>query len=225
MSWWLPPQYSTFGPAIDGLFIAILIITGIAFVIVEAGLIWFAIKYRGRPGRKAFYTHGITKAEVIWTAIPAVTVVALGLVSNHYWVQMKGRNSVPADAMPIRVDVKQFEWNFTHPGPDGQLETADDIKLRNQMHIPVNKPVLAHLEAEDVIHSFFVPEFRVKQDAVPGMHISAWFQATRAGTYEIGCAELCGMGHYKMRARVIVHEPDEFQTWMTQQATPTEATP
>ena len=225
MSWWLPPQYSTFGPAIDGLFIAILIITGIAFVVVEAGLVWFAIKYRGRPGRKAFYTHGFTKAEVIWTAIPAVTVVALGLVSNHYWVQMKGRNSVPADAMPIVAHAKQFEWNFVHPGPDGQIGSGDDIKLRNQLHIPVNRPVNVALEAEDVIHSFFVPEFRVKQDAVPGMHINAWFQATRAGTYEIGCAELCGMGHYKMRARVIVHEPDEFQAWMTQQATPTEATP
>ena len=225
MSWWLPPQYSTFGPAIDGLFTAILIITGIAFVIVEAGLIWFAIKYRGRPGRKAFYTHGFTKAEVIWTAIPAVTVVALGLVSNHYWVQMKGRNSIPADAMPIAVHVKQFEWNFTHPGPDGQLGTADDIKLRNQLHIIVDKPVVAHLEAEDVIHSFFVPEFRVKQDAVPGMKINAWFQPTKVGEYEIGCAELCGMGHYKMRARVFVHTAEEFQTWMTQQATPTEATP
>ena len=218
MSWWLPPQYSTFGPAIDGLFTAILIITGIAFVIVEAGLIWFAIKYRGRPGRKAFYTHGFIKAEVIWTAIPAVTVVALGLVSNHYWVQMKGRKSIPADAMPIGVHVKQFEWNFTHPGPDGQLETADDIKLRNQLHIVVDKPVVVHLEAEDVIHSFFVPEFRVKQDAVPGMHITAWFQATKTGEFEIGCAELCGMGHYKMRARVFVHTPEEFNAWLTQQA-------
>jgi len=226
MSWWLPRQASTFGPAIDGLFLAILIITGIAFVIVEAGLVWFSIKYRARPGRKAFYTHGITKAEVIWTAIPAVTVVALGLVSNHYWVQMKGRHSVPADAMPIGVHVKQFEWNFTHPGPDGQLGTADDIKLRNQLHVIVNRPVAVQLEAEDVIHSFFVPEFRLKQDAVPGMHITAWFQPTQTGEYEIGCAELCGMGHYKMRARVFVHTPEEFQTWMTERAAAAaEATP
>src|SRR5438132_1653842 len=93
--WWLPQQGSTFAGPIDGLFIAILIITGIAFVLVEAGLIWFIVKYRG-PGRKAFYTHGNTRAEVIWTTIPAVTMVALGLVSNHYWVQIKGRNSMRA---------------------------------------------------------------------------------------------------------------------------------
>lgn len=218
MSWWLPRQASTFGPSIDGLFTAILIITGIAFVVVEVGLVWFAIKYRGRPGRKAFYTHGFTKAEVIWTAIPAVTVVALGLVSNHYWVQMKGRNSVPPNAIPVGVLAKQFEWRFTHAGPDNQLNTADDITVRNQLHIPVNNPVLAHLEAEEVIHSFFVPEFRLKQDAVPGMHIAAWFQPTDTGQYEIACAELCGMGHYKMRARVFVHTADSYQAWMAQQA-------
>lgn len=226
MSWWLPPQYSTFGPKIDGLFTAILIITGIAFVIVEVGLVWFAIQYRGRPGRKAFYTHGFTKAEVIWTAVPAVTVVALGLISNHYWVEMKGRNSIPANAVPVGVHVKQFEWRFTHVGPDGQLGTADDITLRNQMHIVVDQPAVARLEAEDVIHSFFVPEFRVKQDAVPGMHINAWFQPTKVGEYEIGCAELCGMGHYKMRARVFVHTPEDYQAWMAQQvAAATEAAP
>jgi len=98
MHWWLPLKGSTFAGPIDGLFIAILIITGIAFVLVEAGLVWFVVKYRGRPGRKAFYTHGNTRAEVIWTTIPAVTMVALGLVSNHYWVQIKGRDSVPANA-------------------------------------------------------------------------------------------------------------------------------
>src|SRR2546425_4235108 len=108
MHWWMPLKGSTFAGEIDGLFLAILIITGIAFVIVEAGLVWFVIKYRARPGRKAYYTHGSTRAEIIWTTIPAVTVVALGLVSNHYLVQMKGRNSVPADAYPIGVPAKQI---------------------------------------------------------------------------------------------------------------------
>src|SRR3989441_11373811 len=98
MHWWLPLKGSTFAGEIDGLFLAILIITGIAFVIVEVGLLWFVVKYRGRPGRKAYYTHGSTRAEVIWTAIPAVTMVALGLISNHYWVKIKGRNSVPPNA-------------------------------------------------------------------------------------------------------------------------------
>jgi cytochrome c oxidase subunit 2 len=147
-----------------------------------------------------------------------VTVVALGIVSNHYWVVIKGRDSVPANAYPVGVHAKQFEWRMTYAGADGQLGTADDFTVRNQLHIPVNQPILVHLSAEDVIHSFFVPEFRLKQDAVPGMQIRVWFQATKTGEYEIGCAELCGMGHYKMRARVFVHTPEEFTAWMAQAA-------
>src|SRR5919197_435186 len=127
MHWGFPPAASTFAGPIDGLFFAILIITGIAFVIVEVGLVTFLVRYRGRPGRKAHYTHGSTRAEVIWTAIPAVTMVALGLVSNHYWVEIKGRNSVPAAAYPIAIHAKQFEWQVTYPGPDGQLGTAGDF--------------------------------------------------------------------------------------------------
>jgi cytochrome c oxidase subunit II len=218
MSWWLPPAASTFAGPIDGLFLTILIITGIALVIVEVGLVWFIVQYRGRPGRKAYYTHGSTRAEVIWTAIPAVTVVALGIVSNIYWVRIKGRDSVPPNAYAVNIHVKQFEWQMTYSGPDGQLGTADDFTVRNQLHIPVDQPVVVHLTSEDVIHSFFVPEFRVKQDAVPGLTINVWFQATKTGEYEIGCAELCGMGHYRMRARVFVHTPDEFNAWLVQAA-------
>src|SRR6184192_2071807 len=218
MSWWLPLKGSTFAGEIDGLFIAILVITGIAFVIVEAGLIWFVVRYRARPGRKAFYTHGSTRAEVIWTAIPAVTMVALGLVSNHYWVIIKDKKSIPPNAYHIGVHAKQFEWQVSYAGPDGKLGTDDDITVRNQLHVPVNQPVAVELSSEDAIHSFFVPEFRLKQDAVPGMHIMAWFQATKTGEFELGCAELCGMGHYKMRARVFVHTPDEYKAWVAQQA-------
>lgn len=218
MNWWLPPAASTFAGPIDALFLAILIITGIALVLVEVGLVVFIVKYRERPGRKAFYTHGSTRAEVIWTAIPAVTMVALGLVSNHYWGWMKEPSRVPANAYHLGVHAKQFEWRVTYPGPDAKLGTDDDFMVRNQLHIPVDQPVAVELSSEDVIHSFFVPEFRVKQDAVPGMHIIAWFQATKTGEYEIGCAELCGMGHYKMRARVFVHTPEEFTAWTAQQA-------
>src|ERR1700739_1701511 len=121
MHWWLPPKASTFTGPIDGPFLAILIITGIAFALVEVGLIWFIVAYRQRPGRKAFYTHGNTRAEVIWTAIPAVTMVILGIASNGLWVQIKGRHSVPPNAYPIGVHAKQFEWWITYPGPDGTL--------------------------------------------------------------------------------------------------------
>ncbi len=176
------------------------------------------MKYRQRPGQKAFYTHGNTRAEVIWTTIPAVTMVALGLISNHYWVKIKGRHSVPANAYPIAIHAKQFEWQVTYPGADGQLGTSDDFTVRNQLHVPVGRPVVVHLSSEDVIHSFFVPVFRVKQDAVPGMDINAWFQATVPGTYELGCAELCGLGHYRMRAQVVVHTQEDYDAWMKQAA-------
>src|SRR5437016_5678243 len=218
MHWWLPLKGSTFAGEVDGLFLAITIITGIAFVLVEVGLIWFVVKYRQRPGQKAFYTHGNTRAEVIWTTIPAVTMVALGLISNHYWVKIKGRHSVPANAYPIAIHAKQFEWQVTYPGADGQLGTSDDFTVRNQLHVPVGRPVVVHLSSEDVIHSFFVPVFRVKQDAVPGMDINAWFQARVPGTYELGCAEQCGLGHYRMRAQVVVHTQEDYDAWMKQAA-------
>ncbi len=210
MSWWLPPAASTFAGDIDFMFTLILVITGIALVVVEAGVISFAIRYRARPGRRAFYTHGSAKAEVVWSAVPAVTVVILGIMSNGLWTKIKGRDSVPAGAYPIGVRAKQFEWRFTYPGPDGQFGTADDFTVRNQLHVPVGRPVVVHLTAEDVIHSFFVPEFRLKQDAVPGMDIQAWFQATKVDSLELGCAELCGMGHYKMRARVWVWPAEQY---------------
>ncbi|PYO95197.1 MAG: cytochrome c oxidase subunit II [Gemmatimonadetes bacterium] len=218
MRWWLPDAGSTFAGPIDGLFTAILIITGIALVLVEVGLVTFAIRYRGRPGRKAFYTHGSTRAEVIWTAIPAVTMVALGLISNHYWVLIKDKKSVPPNAYRLGVHAKQFEWQVTYPGADGKLGTSDDFTVRNQLHVIVNQPTAVELTSEDAIHSFFVPEWRLKQDAVPGMHITAWFQATKTGEFELGCAELCGMGHYRMRARVFVQTPDEYKAWVAQQA-------
>lgn len=219
MPWWLPPQASTFAPPIDGMFLAILIITGIAFVIVEVGLIWFSIKYRARPGRKAHFTHGNATAEYIWTAVPAVVCVGLALVSNHYWKEMKGRNSIPADAYPIKVHAKQFEWLFTYPGPDGQLGTDDDIAdVRNKLHVPLGRAVVLEQESEDVIHSVFVPSFRLKQDVVPGMNIRAWFIATQVGEYDMACAELCGMGHYKMRAKVTVQSQAEFAAWLAKAA-------
>src|SRR6266704_766327 len=135
MHWWLPLKGSTFAGEVDGLFLAITIITGIAFVLVEVGLIWFVVKYRQRPGQKAFYTHGNTRAEVIWTTIPAVTMVALGLISNHYWVKIKGRHSVPANAYPIAIHAKQFEWQVTYPGADGQLgRLRNDDRCRDGAH-------------------------------------------------------------------------------------------
>jgi cytochrome c oxidase subunit 2 len=225
LSWLLPPGASTFVREIDPIYYMILVITGVAFVLVEVALVWFLVRYRGRPGRRAHYTHGNNRAEVIWTAVTALVVVMIGLTSRGAWAHIKGRDSAPPGSYPIRVHVKQFEWIFTYPGPDGQLGNADDFTVRNQLHIPVNTPILAHLESEDVIHSFWIPAFRIKQDAVPGMHITAWFQPTQVGTFEIGCAELCGLGHYRMRGMVTVHSREDFDRWSAAQRARAAGTP
>jgi cytochrome c oxidase subunit 2 len=217
MGWILPEGASTFAADIDFLYYLILVLTGIAFVVVEVGLVWFLFKYRAQPGKKAHYTHGSTKAEIIWTAVPAVTVLILGLMSGGLWNKIKGRDSVPADAIEFGLLAKQFEWNVTYAGADGRLGTGDEFEVRNQLHIPVNRPVVLRMGAEDVIHSFFVPQFRVKQDAMPGQVINVWFEATIPGEYEIACAELCGLGHYRMRGMVTVHTEEDYQAWLASQ--------
>ena len=217
MDWMLPPAFSTFAPGIDRIYYVILVLTAVAFVIVEAGLLWFAIQYRARPGRKAYYTHGNVTAEIVWTAVPAVTVVILGIMSAPVWNRIKGRDSVPPDAVPVGVRGQQFEWQVTYPGADGQLGSDDDFTVRNQLHVVVNRPTVVRLTAEDVIHSFFVPAFRLKQDAVPGMEINVWFEPTQTGRYELACAELCGLGHYRMRAFVDVHTEEDYQRWLAEQ--------
>ena len=213
LTWLLPPGASTFVGEIDWLYDTILVITGIAFVLTEAALVWFLVKYRGRPGRKAMYHHGNAKAEYIWTGVTALVVVWIGLASSGGWHRIKSSAGIPPDAYPMGIQAKQFEWHFTYPGPDGKLGTADDFTVRSQLHVPVNRPIVATMESEDVIHSFFVAPFRIKQDVVPGMHIRVWFQPTKVGTYELGCAELCGLGHYRMRAVVTVHTQEDYDRW------------
>ncbi len=217
MDWALPPNYSTQGETIDLLFWIILVITGIAFVLVEFGIIWFIFKYRRREGRKAHYTHGSQRLEVIWTAVPAVVILVLGVYSGRVWASIKSPDSFPQGALTVGVMAKQFEWNVTYPGVDRVLRTDDDFTVRNQFHFPAGEPIVVELESEDVLHSFFIPELRVKQDAVPGMMIPIWFDATEPGEFQIGCAELCGSGHYRMRASVTVHTPEDFRAWYTEQ--------
>jgi cytochrome c oxidase subunit 2 len=130
---------------------------------------------------------------------------------------VKDPDHFPTNAFEVRARAEQFEWNITYPGSDGVLGTDDDFTVRNQLHVPVDEPVVVHLEAMDVIHSFFVPAFRVKQDAVPGMNTRLWFEANQTGEFELACAELCGLGHYRMRARVFVHSQDEFESWLAEQ--------
>lgn len=215
---WLPEQASTYAGQLDMGFWVVTVIVGIAFVLVEAALVWFVIRYRARPGRRAEFIHGSTKAEVIWTAIPALTVVGIGVWSAGLWREIKGRDQLPANALHVAVVAKQFEWNVTYPGLDGELRTDDDFTRRNALEIPVNRPVVVELTSEDVIHSFFIPVFRIKQDAVPGMRIPVWFEATKTGEFELACAELCGNSHYTMQGRVRVHTAEDYDAWVRSQS-------
>jgi cytochrome c oxidase subunit 2 len=212
----LPEQASTYAHEIDGIFHLIMWITGIVFVIVEALFVYFLWKYRHREGRQAHYTHGNNRLEVIWTIIPALICVMLALISRRIWSEIKER--MPTDAMQIQVTGEQFAWNIRYPGPDGKFGTADDILTLNQLHFPVGKPVVAELTSKDVIHSFFLPEFRVKQDAVPGMKTKIWFEALRVGHWEIACAELCGLGHFRMKGFVTVDTPEDYEKWLAEQS-------
>lgn len=216
----MPEPASTFGAGIDSIYYIILWITGAIFVLVETALIVFIIRYRHREGRVAVHTHGSKKAEIVWTVIPFILVLFIVYASNGVWLEVKRPTldgEVLADAMPVRVIAKQFEWNVTYPGPDGELDTGDDFVKRNQLHVPVGRAIKIDLGSEDVIHSFFLPDFRVKQDAVPGMTIPVWFEATRTGEFPLACAELCGLGHYRMRASLTVHEAADFDLWQSQE--------
>lgn len=216
-SWLLPETVSTFGPALDNLYYVILWITGVVFFATEITLVVFLVKYRHKEGRKAAYIHGSNKAEVIWTVIPFIIVMGLAIYSKGLWDEIRDPDRIPANAYQIDVMAKQYEWNATYAGADGQIGTADDFVSRNVLHMPVDQPVVVHLRAEDVIHSFFLPDFRVKQDAVPGMMTRVWFEATRTGEFTLACAELCGLGHYRMRGTIIVHSPADFQAWLAGQ--------
>jgi cytochrome c oxidase subunit II len=211
LNWWLPENVSTFGRDIDWLFHLIYAITAITGILVFVALIAFLVLYRDRPGRRARYTHGNTTLEIVWTIVPALILVVLTFLSVPAWSKIK--MSQPATDLVILVNAKQFNWQVSYPGPDGKFGTADDKQFLDELHVPVNKPVKVILKSQDVIHSFFVPSFRIKQDAVPGREISAWFDATKPGKYEWPCAELCGFGHSGMKGWVYVHTPADYEKW------------
>lgn len=236
---WLPENISTFGEGIDYLFYLIYYITVAIFVLVYAVYITFVIRYRRRKKTaRAYHYHGNNLLEFTWTALPFVLFAFLALYSDIIWREVKYESHKPNPDMEIEVMGQTFMWHFRYPGSDGifgrkdqmLISTTnpfgldpsdpngkDDLIMLNQMHIPINKTVLVRGSSMDVIHSFFVPNMRVKQDFVPGGWYSTWFNARKTGAYEIACAELCGRGHYLMRATLTVHSQEEFDTWIDQQ--------
>jgi cytochrome c oxidase subunit 2 len=214
LSWWLPENVSTYGQEIDWLFYLIYWITGITFVLVTVAFLAFLVLYRDRPGRRARYTHGSTPLEIVWTVVPSLILVVLTFLSVPAWSKIK--MSMPQTDFVLQVTGKQFNWQVTYPGPDGKFGTADDKTLLDEMHVPVGRPIRVNLRSQDVIHSFFVPQFRLKQDAVPGREIPAWFEVTKPGKYELPCAELCGFGHSGMKGWVFAHTAEDYAKWEAQ---------
>jgi cytochrome c oxidase subunit II len=215
---WLPEDVSTFGSEIDSLFYLIYYITAATFILVTVLMILFLILYRHREGRRATYSHGNTTLEIIWTIIPAAILIVLSFMSVTTWAKVK--RHAPESDFEVRVTAKQFNWVMAYPGPDGKLGTEDDVNFDNDLHVPVNKVVRVQLLAADVIHSFFLPNLRVKQDAVPGRNILVWFEATKPGKYELPCAELCGFGHSGMKGWLYVHPPEEYAQWAQENLAP-----
>jgi len=215
MMGWLPENVSTYGKDIDRLFYIIYYITGVSFLLVSGTMVVFLVLYRQREGRRATYVHGNTTLEIIWTIVPAIILVVLSFMSQASWGNIKGR--VPPSDVHVQVTGKQFNWEILYPGPDGKIGTADDLQMDNELHVPVGKVVRVTLKAKDVIHSFFLPNLRLKQDAVPGREIQAWFEATKPGRYELPCAELCGFGHSGMLGHLTVHTADDYDKWVKEQ--------
>ena len=208
---WLPEDVSTFGQEIDSLFYLIYYITAATFILVTVLMVVFLVMYRQREGRRATYSHGNTTLEIIWTIVPAAILIVLSFMSVSTWAKVK--RQAPETDFELQVTAKQFNWEIVYPGADRKFGTPDDVKFDNDLHVPVNKVVRIHLQSSDVIHSLFLPNLRLKQDAVPGRSILVWFEATKPGKYELPCAELCGFGHSGMKGWLFVDTPEEYQKW------------
>lgn len=236
--WWFPELASVRGADIDGVFSAVLIVTGIAFIGVQATLGYFVARYGSRGTERAGYWHDNPKAEAGLLIGTAVIMTILVFMGQRVWASIYFVDA-PTGTMEVQVTGEQFSWNFHYAGPDGVFgrtdpklitdtnqvgidkkdpASADDIVVVNEMHVVVDKPFKVRLRSKDVIHSFFLPNMRVKQDAVPGMAIAIWLTPTKAGKYEIACAELCGLGHYKMKGTLIVEKTQQdLDNWVKKQ--------
>jgi len=206
---WLPPQVTTTAGATDLVFYFIYWISVFFFILIVGLMVYFAIRYRRRyAGRKATgtATHS-TALELTWTFIPLVLVLVMFYMGFRGYMDIA---NPPGDAMEVYVNARKWSWSFTYP--NGHVD--------NQLHVPVDQPVRLILSSADVIHSFYVPAFRLKKDAVPGRYNQAWFEANKTGEYIALCAEYCGTEHSNMWARVIVHEPGMFEGWLTDASDP-----
>ena len=197
-----PVQASTMARNVDALYIFLLIVTGMMTLLVFSFLIYFAARFRHRPGVRAEQIEGSTPLEITWSTIPFL--IFMVIFAWGALVYFKERTP-PADATEVYVVAKQWMWKLEHA--EGQREI-------NQLHVPVGRDVKLIMTSQDVIHSFFVPAFRIKQDVLPGRYTVEWFRATKPGVYHLFCAEYCGTQHSGMVGDIIVQEPAQYEAWM-----------
>lgn len=230
--WWFPPSISEHGPAYDQQFLITIIVVGISFVAAQVGLGYMVWRYRDTGGgERALYSHGSNKLEMTWTAITALIFISLAILGQRVWARLHFQPA-PAGSAQIQVVAQQFQWNFHYPGADKQFGRTDpslvsdadlnfvgldqndaaakDDAVVATLAVPLDRPVELNLRSKDVTHSFWVPPLRFKQDLVPGMNIKVHFTANKVGKYELACAELCGMNHFKMKSYMIVIPGNEY---------------
>lgn len=217
---WLVPQASSFAKDVDFLFTLIVLVVGFWFILTEGVFFFLMARFQKKEGGKAVYMTG-DGHEKHWVHIPHWLVIVCDVVliaaAIIAWNKIKVETPEKIDAQ-IRVVAQQWAWTFTHPGPDGALDTEDDITTIDELHVQEGLTYRFELSSKDVLHNFSVPVFRLKQDAVPGRTIMGWFQPTKTGVFDIQCAEMCGIAHGIMGARLYIEDEAVHQFWMKQQA-------
>jgi cytochrome c oxidase subunit 2 len=234
-TWWLPHAISEHGAAYDSEFKLTLVVVAVSFILAQLALGYVVFSYGSNKAGRAVYSHGNVKLEITWTLVTLVVFGTLAVLGQRVWASLHF-NEAPPGSITVEVTAQQFGWNFRYPGPDDQFGRTDpkqvddstgnpvgidekdpagkDDIVSTTLSVPVNRPVHLILRSKDVIHSFFVPNLRFKQDLVPGMAINVHFTPIETGRYEITCAELCGLGHYKMRSFMDVMSEDDYSKWL-----------
>jgi cytochrome c oxidase subunit 2 len=209
-------QASSYAAEVDRVIWVVAVLGGFWLFLSEAVLFYFLLRFRRGKQPKAHYMTGETHREKAWIHWPHNLVILCDVVIVAFamsaWYNIK-QDLPPADAT-IRVVGQQWAWRFVHPGSNGELGTKEDVETMDELHLQVNKTYHFKLESSDVLHSFSVPVFRLKQDAVPGRVITGWFKPTKIGEYDIQCAEICGIGHGVMVGKLIVQSEDDYAQWI-----------
>jgi cytochrome c oxidase subunit 2 len=243
--WWFPAgptgtgeAMSPLGERIDDLYYMILYITTLVFIGTQIALGYVLFTGAARSDRaveddgaeRAWFSHGSHNLEVMWTIAPAVILLFIALYQMDVWAEYRVKDQFPEQVRnnPLaEVTARQFEWRIRYPGLDengNPLPLMDepqptDLYTVNDLHLPSGEPVMINLRSGDVQHSFFLPELRVKQDAVPGLVIPVWLEASKSDVYSLLCAELCGWGHYKMKARFVAEPEEDWRAWLQELTT------